>query len=151
MKQCVGTELMDMRWGVLFWVVSWEKSLSQGEGWHVSEVIHEESWAAKNWCIQIVVLEKTLESPLDCKEIKSVYPKGDQSWVFIGRTDAEAETPILWPPDAKSWLIGKDYDAGERLLLNDKTRDSWLPEETNSIRGQRQGWIAQSFCVIKFY
>ena len=67
----------------------------------------EESWAWKNWCFWTVVLEKTLESPLDCKEIQPVHPKGDQSWVFIGRTNAEAETPILWPPHAKSWLIGK--------------------------------------------
>ena len=66
----------------------------------------------KNWCFWNVVLEKTLDSPLDCKEIQSVHPKGDQSWVFIGRTNTEAETPILWPPDAKSWLIGKDPDAG---------------------------------------
>ena len=71
----------------------------------------EESWVQKNWCFWTVVLEKTLESPLDCKEIQPVYPKGDQSWVLIGRTDAEAETPILWPPDEKSWLIGKDPDA----------------------------------------
>ena len=72
----------------------------------------EESWALKNQCFWTVVLEKTLESPLDFKEIQPVHPKGDQSWVFIGRTDAEAETPILWPPHAKSWLIGKDPDAG---------------------------------------
>ena len=72
----------------------------------------EESWALKNWCFWTVVLEKTLESPLDCKEIQPVHRKGDQSWVFIGRIDAEAETPILWPPDAKSWLIRKDPDAG---------------------------------------
>ena len=72
----------------------------------------EESWAPKNWCFWTVVLEKTLESPLDCKETQPVHSKGDQSWVFIGRTDAEAETPILWPPHAKSWLIGKDPDAG---------------------------------------
>ena len=71
----------------------------------------EESWALKNWCFW-TVLEKTLESPLDCKEIQSVHPKGDQSWVFIGRTDADAETPVLWPPHVKSWLIGKDPDAG---------------------------------------
>ena len=75
----------------------------------------EKSWAPKNWCFCTVVLEKTLESPLDCKEIQPVHPKGDQSWVFIGRTDAEAETPILWPLHAKSWLIGKDPDAGEGL------------------------------------
>ena len=68
----------------------------------------EESWAPKNWCFWTVVLEKTLESPLDCKEIQSVHPKGHQSWVFIGRTDVEAETPVPWPPLAKSWLTGKD-------------------------------------------
>ena len=67
-----------------------------------------------------MVLEKTLESPLDCKEIQPVHPKGDQSWVFIGRTDAEAETPILWPPDEKNWLIGKDPDAGKDLRLEEK-------------------------------
>ena len=72
----------------------------------------EESWAPKNWFFCAVVLEKTLESPLDCKEVQPIYPKGDQSWVFIGRTDAKAETPILWPPHEKSWLIGKDPDAG---------------------------------------
>ena len=73
----------------------------------------KEGWVLKNWCFRIVVLEKTLESPLGCKEIQPVHPKGDQSWVFIGRTDAEAETPILWPPDAKNWLIGKVFDAGK--------------------------------------
>ena len=72
----------------------------------------EEGWAPKNWCFWTVVLEKTLESPLDCKEIQPVHSKGDQSWVFIGRTDAKAETPILWLPPEKSWLIGKDSDAG---------------------------------------
>ena len=88
---------------------------SQGYGFSSShvwmwELDCEESWAPKNWCFWTVVLEKTLESPLDCKE---VHPKGDQSWMFIGRTDAEAEIPILWPPDAKSWLIWKDPDAGK--------------------------------------
>ena len=73
----------------------------------------KESWVPKNWCFWTVVLEKTLESPLDCKAIQGVHPKGDQSWVFIGRTDVEAETPILWPPYAKSWLIWKDPDAGK--------------------------------------
>ena len=72
----------------------------------------EESWASKNWWFWTVVLGKTLESPLDCKEIQPVHSKGDQSWVFIGRTDAKAETPILWPPDAKNWLIWKNLDAG---------------------------------------
>ena len=73
----------------------------------------EESWAQKNRCFWTVVLEKTLESPLDCKEIQPVHPKGNQSWLYIGRTDAEAETPILWPPDAKNWLIGKDPNVGK--------------------------------------
>ena len=77
------------------------------------ELDYKESWAPKNWCFWTVVLEKTLESPLDCKEIQPVHPKGNQSWTFIGSTDAEAETPILWPPDGKSWLIGKDPDAGK--------------------------------------
>ena len=77
------------------------------------ELLYKKSWALKNWRFWTVVLEKTLESPLDFKEIQPVHPKGDQSWVFIGRTDAEAETPILWLPDAKNWLIGKDPDAGK--------------------------------------
>ena len=77
------------------------------------ELDYKESWVRKNWCFWTVILEKTLESPLDCKEIQPVHPKGNQSWLFIGRTDVEAETPILWPPDAKSWLIWKDPDAGK--------------------------------------
>ena len=77
------------------------------------ELNYKESWALKNWCFWSVVLEKTLESPLDCKETQPVNPKGNQSWIFIGRTDAEAETPILWPPDVKSWLIGKDLMLGK--------------------------------------
>ena len=79
---------------------------SSGHVW-MWESDYKESWALKNWCFWSVVLEKTLEGPLDCKEIQPVHPKGDQSWVFIGRTDAEAETPILWPPDVKSWLISQ--------------------------------------------
>ena len=75
------------------------------------ELDQEEGWAPKNWCFWTVVLEKTLESPLDRKEIKPVTPKGNQSWIFIGRTDAEADVLIVWPPDVKSWLIGKDPDA----------------------------------------
>ena len=90
----------------------------------------EESWAPKNWCFWTVVLEKTLESPLDYKEIQPVHPKGDQSWVFIGRTDAEAEIPVLWPPHAKSWLIGKDFDAG---------RD-WGQEEKGMTEDEMTGW-----------
>ena len=77
------------------------------------ELDHKESWVLKNWCFWTVVLEKTLESSLDCKEIQPVHPKGNQSWIFFGRTDAEAEAPILWPPDVKNWLIGKDPDAGK--------------------------------------
>ena len=84
---------------------------SSGHIW-MWELDCEESWAPTDWCFWTVVLEKTLENPLDCKEFQPVHPKGDQSWLFIGRTDAEAETPVLWPPHAKSWLIGKDTDAG---------------------------------------
>ena len=80
----------------------------------------EESWEPKNWCFWAVVLEKTLESPSDCKEIQLVHSKGDQSWVFIGRTDAEADMPIFWPPDVKSWLIGKDSDAGRHWRQEEK-------------------------------
>ena len=93
----------------------------------------EESWAPKNSYFWTVVLEKTLESPLDCKEIQTVHPKGDQSWVFIGRTDVEAETPILWPPHAKTWLIGKDPDAG---------RD-WGQEEKGTTEDEMAGWHHQ--------
>ena len=77
------------------------------------ELDYKESWAPKNWCFWTVMLEKTLESPLDCKEIQPVHPKGIQSWMFIGRTDVEAETPILWLPDEKSWLLWKDPDDGK--------------------------------------
>ena len=83
---------------------------------------YKESWALKNWCFWTVVLEKTLESPLDCKKIKPVNPKGNQSWIFTGRTDAEAETPILCPPDAKNWLIWKDLDAGKDWSWEEKAR-----------------------------
>ena len=85
---------------------------SSGPVW-MWELDYKESWAMNNWCFWTVVLENTLESPLDCKEIQPVHPKGNQSWVFIGRTVLEAETPILWPPDVKSWFIGKDPDAGK--------------------------------------
>ena len=94
----------------------------------------EESWVPKNWCFWSVVLKKTLESPLDCKEIQPVHLKGDPSWVFIGRTDAEAETPILWPPHAKSWLIGKDSDAGRDLGQEKGITDNrWLDGITDSM------------------
>ena len=81
---------------------------------------YKESWAPKNWCFWTVVLEKTLESPLDLKEIQPVHSKGNQSWMFIGRTDAEAEMPILWPPVGKNWLIGKDPNAGKDWRLEEK-------------------------------
>ena len=105
---------------------------SSGHVW-MWELDCEEGWVPKNWCFWTVVLEKTLESPLDCKEIQPDHPKEDQFWVFIGRTDAEAETPILWPPDAKSWLIGKDPDAG---------RD-WGQEEKGTTEDEVAGWQHQ--------
>ena len=83
------------------------------ERFEMWELNHKESWEPKNWCFWTVVLEKTLASPLDCREIQPVHPKGNQSWIPIGRTDAEAEIPILWPPDVKNWLIGKDPNAGK--------------------------------------
>ena len=94
------------------------------------ELDYKESWALKNWCFWTVVLEKTLEIPVDCKEIQPVHPKGDQSWVFIGRTDVEAETPILWPHYAKSWLIWKDPDAGK----------DWRREEKGTTEDEMLGW-----------
>ena len=87
-------------------------------------------WAQKNWCFWTVLLEKTLESPLDCKEIQPVHPKGNQSWIFIGRTNADAEAPILWPPDAKNWLIRKDSDAEE----------DWRQEEKGMTEDEMVGW-----------
>ena len=94
---------------------------------------YKERWAPKNWCFWTVVLEKTLESSLDCKEIQLVHPKGDQSWIFIGRTDTEAESPILWPPDAKNWLIGKDPDAFK----------DWRQEEKGMTDDEMIGWHHQ--------
>ena len=84
------------------------------------ELNHKESWAPKNWYFWTVVLEKTLERPLDCKEIQPVHPKGNQSWIFIGRIDAEAETPIFWAPNGKNLLIGKDPDAGKEWRQEEK-------------------------------
>ena len=94
------------------------------------ELDHKESWAPKNWCFWIVVLEKTLESRLDSKEIQTVNPKGNQSWIFIGRPDAEAEAPILWPPAVKNWLFGKDPDAGRDWRQEEKgmTEDEMVGE-----------------------
>ena len=94
---------------------------------------HKEGWVSKNWCFWTVVLKKTLESPLDCKEIKPVNPKGNQPWIFIGRTDAEAEAPILWPLKAKSWLIGKDPDSGK----------DWGQEEKGATEDEVVGWHHQ--------
>ena len=117
----------------LTWCLTFDMSgFSSGHVW-MWELDCQESWAPKNWCFWTVMLEKTLESPSDCKEIQPVHPKGDQSWVFIGRTDAEAETPVLWPPDAKSWLIGKEPDAG---------RD-WGQEEKGTTEDEMAGWHHQ--------
>ena len=113
-------------------------SFSQGYGFSSSHVCmweldYKESWVLKNWCFWTVLLEKSLESPLDCKEIQPVHPKGNQSWIFIGRTDAEAETPLLWPPDAKNWLTGKDPDAGK----------DWRREEKQTTEDEMLGWHHQ--------
>ena len=98
------------------------------------ELDYKESWMQKNWCFWTVVLEKTLESPLDCKEIQPVHPKVNQSWMFIGRTDVEAETPILWPPEAKSWLIGKAPDRKtEGRRRRGRQRIRWLDGITDSM------------------
>ena len=102
---------------------------SSGHIW-IWELDYKESWASRNWWFWTVVLEKTLDSPLDSKEIQPVHPKGDQSWIFIGRTDVEAETPIFWPPDAKNWLIWKDPDAGK----------DWRREEKGTIEDEMVGW-----------
>ena len=105
---------------------------SSGHVW-MWELDNKGSWALKNWCFWTVVLEKTLESPLNCKEIQPVHSKGDQSWVFIGRTDVEAETPMLWPPDAKNWLIWKDPDAWK----------DWRWEEKGTTEDEIVGWHHQ--------
>ena len=89
------------------------------------ELDYKEIWGQKNWCFWTVLLGKTLESPSDCKEIQPVHPKGNQSWLFIGRTDAEAETQMLWPPDAKNWLIGKDPDSGKDWGQEEKGWQGW--------------------------
>ena len=105
---------------------------SSGRVW-MWELDYKESWAPKNWCFWTVVLEKTLKHPLDSKEIQRVHPKGNQSWIFIGRTDAEAETPILWPPDVKKWLIGKDSDAGK----------DWRQKEKGTTENETVEWHHQ--------
>ena len=104
-----------------------------GNGCEMWELDHKEGWVLKNWCFWTVVLKKSLESPLDCKEIKPVNPKGYQLWIFIGGTDAKAEAPILWPPDAKSWLIGKDPDAGK----------DWRQEKNGMAEDEMFGWYHQ--------
>ena len=120
-------------------MIKWNKGLSSqsygfpGSHIWIWELDYKESWAPKNWCFWTVVLEKTLVSPLDCKEIQPVNPKGNQSWIFIRRTDIEAETPILWPPDAKNWLIGKDPDAGK----------DWRQEEKGMTQEEMVGWRYQ--------
>ena len=119
------------------------------------ELDYKESWALKNWCFWIVALEKTLESPLDCKEIQPVNPKENQFWIFIGRTDAEAEAPIVWPPDAKNWLIEKDSDAGKDWRLEQKgmTEDDMVgwhhqldghefEQAPGIVDGDREAWRA---------
>ena len=108
---------------------------SQGYGFSCGHVWmwgldYKESWVPKNWCFCTVVLEKTLDSPLDSKENQPFHPKGNQSWIYIGRTDAEAETPILWPIDAKNWLFGKDPDAGK----------DWRQEEMGMTEDEMVGW-----------
>ena len=95
------------------------------------ELDYKVSWVPKNWCFWTVVLEKSLESSLDCKEFQAVHPKADQSWVFIGRTDGEAETPVFWPPDAKTWLIWKDHDAGK----------DWGREVKGTTEDEMVGWL----------
>ena len=107
---------------------------SSGHVWELWELDYKESWAPKNWCFWTVMLEKTHESPLDCKEIQPAHPKGDQSWVFIGRTDVEAETPVLWPPDAKSWLIREDPDVG---------KDWGQEEKGTTLEDKMVGWHHQ--------
>ena len=94
------------------------------------ELDYKEDWAPKNWCFWTVVLDKTLETPLDCREIKPVNPKGNQPWIFVGRSDAKTEAPVLWPPDVKSWLIGRDSDAGR----------NWGQEEKGTTEDEMAGW-----------
>ena len=139
---------------------------SQNYGFSIShvwmwELDHKEGGALKNWCFQILVLEKTPESPLDGKEIKPINPKGNQSWIFIGRTDAEAEAPILWPADVNSWLIGKDPDAGkdwgqEQRRMTEDEMVGWHHqlnghefEQTLEMVKDREGWCAAVHGVTK--
>ena len=121
------------------------KGPSQGYGFSSShvwmwELDYREFWVPKNWCFWIVVLEKTHESPLDCKEIQPVHLKGDQSWVFIGRTNVEAEIPILWPPDVNSWLIWKDPDAGKDWGQEKGMTEDEMVGWHHRLNGREFGW-----------
>ena len=125
---------------------------SSGHVW-MWDLDYKESWVQKNWCFWTMVLEKTLESPLDCKEIQPAHPKGDQSWVFIGRTDAEAETPILWPPDAKNWLIWKEPDAGKDWRQEEKGKtDGWMasPTQWAWVSNSRRQWRTGKPGTVQF-
>ena len=129
-RQCINRQCHDFA----------DKSLDSQSNSFIShvwvwELDHKECWAPKNWCFWIVVLEKTLENPLDCKEIQPVPSEGDQPWDFFGRNDAEAETPVLWPPHVKSWLIGKDSDVGkiEGRRKRGRQRMRWLDSITDSM------------------
>ena len=124
-----GISTLILSWPTKVHLVKAMYGFSSGHVW-MRELDYKESGAPKNWCFWTVVLEKTLESPLDCKEIQPVHSKGDQPWVFFGRTDAKAETPVLWPPHVKSWLIGKDPDAG---------RD-WGQEGKGTTEDEMAGW-----------
>ena len=123
MKRHIGWDLEGSQTQELLSLWNWGL-LSSGHVW-IWELDYEEGWAPKNWCFWTVVLEKTLESPLDFKEIQPVHPTGDQSWVFFGRNDGKAETPVLWPSHAKSWLIGKDPDAGRDWEQEEKGMTEW--------------------------
>ena len=116
------------------WAISNRLSYNSSHVW-MWELDYKESWAPKNWCFWTMVLQNTLESPLDCKEIEPVHPKRDQPWVYIGRTDVEAKAPILWPLNAKNWVIGKDLDSGK----------DWMWEEKGTTEDEMVGWHLQLY------
>ena len=126
-RLALNTILLYLNQSPLFYFFSFPKEHLELSIW---ELDYKQSWALKNWCFCPVELEKTLESPLDSKEIQPVHPKEDQSWLFIGRTDTEAETPILWPPDSKNWLIWKDPEAEE----------DWRWEKKEMTEDEMVGW-----------